>query len=136
MEPTILTGVTDTMQCARTETFGPLVSVYPFMSDDEAVALAAGAPIGLLATFAAPWLVLVVRPYSGMAHLAPVAYDEEAGDETKGFFPPTRSADQARGQLIYLQQGCVQCHTQVIRPQYLGGDGDEFKRNWGEAQNK
>ena len=33
---------------------------------------------GLLATFAAPWLVLVVRPYSGMAHLAPVAYDEEA----------------------------------------------------------
>ena len=89
---------------------------------------------GLLATFAAPWLVLVVRPYSGMAHLAPVAYDEEAGDETKGFFPPTRSADQARGQLIYFQQGCVQCHTQVIRPQYLGGDGDEFKRNWGEAQ--
>ena len=89
---------------------------------------------GLLATFAAPWLVLVVRPYGDLARLAPVAYDEEAGDETKGFFPPSRSADQARGQQIYFQQGCAQCHTQIIRPQYVGGDGDEFKRNWGEVQ--
>lgn len=90
--------------------------------------------LGLLATFAAPWLLLIVRPYGSLASLAPVAYNEEAGDETKGFFPPTRSADQARGQQIYFAQGCAQCHTQVIRPQYVGGDGDEFKRNWGEAQ--
>jgi|GEM_PF-397404 len=90
--------------------------------------------LGLLATFAVPWLVMVVRPYGHLASLAPVAYDEEAGDETRGFFPPSRSADQARGQQIYFQQGCTQCHTQVIRPQYVGGDGDEFKRNWGEIQ--
>jgi len=90
--------------------------------------------IGLLATFAAPWLVLVVRPYPGMASLAPVAYDSEAGDESTGFFPPSRASSQARGQEIYFQQGCIQCHTQVIRPQYVGGDGDEFKRNWGEIQ--
>jgi cytochrome c oxidase cbb3-type subunit 2 len=90
--------------------------------------------LGLLATFVAPWFLLVVRPYGQLARLAPVAYDEEAGDELKGFFPPTRSADQARGQEIYFSQGCAQCHTQVIRPQYLGGDGDEFKRNWGEVQ--
>lgn len=90
--------------------------------------------LGLLATFAAPWLILVIRPYGRLASLAPVAYNEEAGDETKGFFPPSRSADQARGQQIYLEQGCAQCHTQVIRPQYIGGDGDEFKRNWGEVQ--
>jgi cytochrome c oxidase cbb3-type subunit II len=89
---------------------------------------------GLLATFAAPWLLLVVRPYGQLASLAPVPYNEEAGDEMTGFFPPARSADQARGQEIYFNQGCAQCHTQVIRPQYVGGDGDEFKRNWGEAQ--
>lgn len=50
VEPTILTGVTDTMQCARTETFGPLVSVYPFTSDDEAVALANDTDYGLNAS--------------------------------------------------------------------------------------
>jgi cytochrome c oxidase cbb3-type subunit 2 len=90
--------------------------------------------LGLLATFGAPWLLLVVRPYGQLANLAPVPYNEEAGDETKGFFPPARSADQARGQEIYFNQGCAQCHTQIIRPQYVGGDGDEFKRNWGEVQ--
>jgi len=91
--------------------------------------------LGLLATFATPWFFLVVRPYARLANLAPVAYDADAGDELTGFFPQARSGDQTRGQQIYFNQGCVQCHTQVIRPQYVGGDGDEFKRNWGEAQN-
>ena len=90
--------------------------------------------LGLLATFAAPWFVLIVRPYGELASLAPVPYNEEAGDELKGFFPPTLTGDQARGQQIYFNQGCAQCHTQVIRAQYVGGDGDEFKRNWGEVQ--
>lgn len=90
--------------------------------------------LGLLVTFAAPWLLLIARPYAQLSHLAPVPYDEEAGDETSGWFPPSRAASQARGQQIYFNQGCAQCHTQVIRPQYVGGDGDEFKRNWGAAQ--
>ncbi|MDR1441317.1 MAG: succinate-semialdehyde dehydrogenase (NADP(+)) [Bifidobacteriaceae bacterium] len=37
-EPTVLTGVTDSMTVARAETFGPVVSLYPVDSDDEAVA--------------------------------------------------------------------------------------------------
>ena len=90
--------------------------------------------LGLVATFALPWLVVVVRPYGSMSRLSPVAYDEDAGDQMKGTFPPVRMAGHARGQTIYFEQGCAQCHTQVIRPQYLGGDGDEFKKGWGTEQ--
>ncbi|MET0726077.1 MAG: succinic semialdehyde dehydrogenase [Leifsonia sp.] len=36
-EPTVLTGVTEEMDCARGETFGPVVSVYTVDTDDEAV---------------------------------------------------------------------------------------------------
>ncbi len=92
--------------------------------------------IGLLVTFGLPWVVLIVGSYGSMASLKPVAYSEEAGDETKGFFPPTRASAESRGGRIYVEQGCVQCHTQVIRPQNLlgAGDGDEFKKGWGAEQ--
>ncbi len=39
-EPTILEGVTGQMLCATTETFGPVVSLYPFDDEFEAVAAA------------------------------------------------------------------------------------------------
>ena len=90
--------------------------------------------LGLAGTFALPWLVLIVWPYASFAKLSPVAYDEDAGDELKGFFPPARVASESRGQHVYFAQGCAQCHTQVIRPQYIGGDGDEFKKGWGAEQ--
>ena len=74
--------------------------------------------LGLTATFALPWLVLVVWPYASFARLSPVEYSEDAGDELKGFFPPARMGSESRGQVVYFEQGCAQCHTQVIRPQY------------------
>lgn len=46
-EPTILTGVTGAMTLARTETFGPVVALYPFDDEDEAVALANDSDQGL-----------------------------------------------------------------------------------------
>jgi len=49
-EPTILTGVTDEMDVAKEETFGPLVSVYKFDSEDEVVAKANATPYGLNAS--------------------------------------------------------------------------------------
>ncbi|MFM7063492.1 MAG: succinic semialdehyde dehydrogenase, partial [Actinomycetes bacterium] len=39
-EPTVLTGVAPDAECYREETFGPVVSVYTFATDDEAVDLA------------------------------------------------------------------------------------------------
>ncbi|MGI8605257.1 MAG: hypothetical protein ACR2OZ_19975 [Verrucomicrobiales bacterium] len=89
---------------------------------------------GLTVTFGLPWLVLVVLPYVSMAHLKPVAYGED--EEMKGTFPPALASTEARGQETYFDEGCAQCHTQVIRAQYASGDGDEFKKGWGAEQNK
>ena len=47
--PTVLTGVTPEMTLYTEETFGPVVSVYPFATDDEAVELANSTAYGLSA---------------------------------------------------------------------------------------
>ncbi|MGV9827355.1 succinic semialdehyde dehydrogenase [Gordonia sp. NPDC003429] len=49
-EPTVLTGVTEEMTCFREETFGPVVSVYPVDSTDEAIKLANDTDYGLNAS--------------------------------------------------------------------------------------
>ncbi|MEU0676292.1 succinic semialdehyde dehydrogenase [Streptomyces sp. NPDC006172] len=49
-EPTILDGVEDSMDVCTEETFGPVVSVYRFKSDDEAVERANSTPYGLNAS--------------------------------------------------------------------------------------
>lgn len=46
-EPTILDGVTPEMAVCSEETFGPVVSVYRFDTEDEAVAIANSTPYGL-----------------------------------------------------------------------------------------
>ncbi|MCF3174399.1 succinate-semialdehyde dehydrogenase (NADP(+)) [Streptomyces sioyaensis] len=46
-EPTILDGVQDPMAVCSEETFGPVVSIYRFRDEDEAVALANATPYGL-----------------------------------------------------------------------------------------
>ncbi len=49
-EPTVLADVTPEMTCFAEETFGPLVSIYRFHTDDEAVALANDTRYGLNAS--------------------------------------------------------------------------------------
>lgn len=49
-EPTVLTDVTDDMECFAEETFGPLVSIYRVASDDEAVEAANATRYGLNAS--------------------------------------------------------------------------------------
>lgn len=50
-EPTILTGVTQAMQVAREETFGPLAPVFRFHSDDEVIQMANDTEFGLASYF-------------------------------------------------------------------------------------
>ncbi len=49
-EPTVLEGVTAEAACFAGETFGPLVSIYPYRTVEEAVALANGGDYGLNAS--------------------------------------------------------------------------------------
>jgi succinate-semialdehyde dehydrogenase/glutarate-semialdehyde dehydrogenase len=47
-EATVLDGVTDEMEIAREETFGPVVPVSAIRSEEDAIALVDGSPYGLL----------------------------------------------------------------------------------------
>jgi len=47
-EPTVLDGVTDAMEIARDETFGPVSPITTIRSDDEAIAVVNGSPFGLM----------------------------------------------------------------------------------------
>jgi acyl-CoA reductase-like NAD-dependent aldehyde dehydrogenase len=49
-EPTVLTDVTPDMLCHASETFGPVVTLYAYASEDEAVALANDTDYGLNAS--------------------------------------------------------------------------------------
>ncbi|MEV5746630.1 succinic semialdehyde dehydrogenase [Actinoallomurus sp. NPDC052308] len=49
-EPTVLENVSPEMELCAGETFGPVVALYPFSSDDEAVRLANATPYGLNAS--------------------------------------------------------------------------------------
>jgi len=49
-EPTVLTGVTDDMACARGETFGPVVAIHVVDSVDEAIVAANSSEYGLNAS--------------------------------------------------------------------------------------
>jgi phenylacetaldehyde dehydrogenase len=49
VEPTLFTGVTNTMTIAREEIFGPVVGIIPFDDEDEAVAIANDTHYGLAA---------------------------------------------------------------------------------------
>ena len=49
-EPTVLTDVTDEMECARMETFGPVVSIYPVDNAEEAIERANDTEYGLNAS--------------------------------------------------------------------------------------
>jgi len=49
VEPTIFTGVNNSMRIAREEVFGPILSVIPFDDEEEAFAIANDSPYGLAA---------------------------------------------------------------------------------------
>jgi succinate-semialdehyde dehydrogenase/glutarate-semialdehyde dehydrogenase len=62
-EPTVLEGVTDAMAVCSEETFGPVVSLYPYTKDSDAVTLANRGTYGLSASI---WS----KDASGAARLA------------------------------------------------------------------
>ncbi|EKE44746.1 succinate-semialdehyde dehydrogenase [Oceaniovalibus guishaninsula JLT2003] len=60
-QPTVMTGVTQDMDVAHQETFGPLAPIFRFETDDEAIALANDTIFGLAAYFFSNNLSRVTR---------------------------------------------------------------------------
>jgi len=73
VEPTILTNVTADMKVYREETFGPVIPVIPFRTDDEAVALANdtefGLSSGVITRNENRGLAIAQRLETGMCHI-------------------------------------------------------------------
>jgi aldehyde dehydrogenase (NAD+) len=81
-QPTVMTGVTPDMLVYRDETFGPVVPVIPFRSDDEAVAIANdtmyGLSSGVITRDERRGLDIAERLETGMCHINCSPINDEA----------------------------------------------------------
>ncbi|WP_417318657.1 NAD-dependent succinate-semialdehyde dehydrogenase [Emcibacter sp.] len=50
-QPTILSGISDEMEIATSEIFGPVIAIYPFDNEGEAIRMANDTPYGLASYF-------------------------------------------------------------------------------------
>lgn len=90
--------------------------------------------VGALLTFSSSWLGLVLYPYWQMQ--SEQAFAREAGDD---LYPRSLVGKALAGQAIYMQNGCMYCHTQQIRSEKFGNwwedgvmkTGADIKRGWG-----
>lgn len=82
--------------------------------------------IGLIAAFALPWVFLVALPFGELGKL-----DTQLVDDVDGtVYPEVRAGMISAGARVYAQEGCAQCHTQVIRPTYAGPDRWRSTDGW------
>jgi cytochrome c oxidase cbb3-type subunit II len=87
----------------------------------------------LLLAFAAPWLLLVAWPaLVQYPAIAPKPYDKEAGDELDRAYSYPLAGVNSNGAAIYAQEGCVQCHSQMLRDPAIAIDG--WRKGWGANQ--
>lgn len=59
-------------------------------------------------------LILVVISFAGMAEIVPLFFQKETTRPVEGLKPLT--ALELEGRDIYIREGCVGCHSQMIRP--------------------
>lgn len=86
----------------------------------------------LVGWFGAPWLLLIVWPAIQYQSVSPVQYDKEKGDELdSSYFYPMTSVNHS-GSTVYAREGCVQCHSQMIRPAQVSLDA--WRKGWGQDQ--
>ncbi len=65
--------------------------------------------VGLMAV-----LILIVISIGGLVQIVPLFFIAETNTPVEGLKPYT--AVQLTGRDIYIREGCVQCHSQMIRP--------------------
>lgn len=59
-------------------------------------------------------LVIVVISFGGLAEIVPLFFDARVNEPIEGLMP--LQALQLEGRDIYIREGCVGCHSQMIRP--------------------
>lgn len=81
-----------------------------------------GLAVGVLLTITASVTGLVIIPNWQFRELQPITKP----DGTQ--YPVPYFGEQAKGRQVYIDQGCIYCHTQQIR---MKGYGADIRRNWG-----
>jgi cytochrome c oxidase cbb3-type subunit 2 len=79
--------------------------------------------LGLFASVAFPFVVLIISSQMQLGALGR-APAEDGGP----LFPSREPGLAIQGRAVYLQMGCVTCHTQQVRP---AGMGSDIARGWG-----
>jgi len=74
--------------------------------------------IGISFSFFFPWLCLIIIPHSKMN--ADIQEWTDADTGALNAFPAGKPNIFRQGQIVYAQEGCASCHTQMIRPTYMG----------------
>jgi hypothetical protein len=82
--------------------------------------------LGIFGTFAFSWIGLTVIPTWQIGHLNPES-DEEGTD----LYPRPQSGMFVRGEHVYAANGCVYCHSQQVRADYIA---DDIERKWGNRR--
>jgi len=82
--------------------------------------------LGIFGTFAFSWIGLTVIPTWQIGHLNPES-DEEGTD----IYPRPQSGMFDRGEHVYAANGCVYCHSQQVRADYIA---DDIERGWGNRR--
>ena len=82
--------------------------------------------LGIFGTFAFSWVGLTVIPNWQIGYLNPES-DEEGTD----IYPQPQSGMFHRGERVYAANGCVYCHSQQVRPDYVAND---IERKWGNRR--
>jgi cbb3-type cytochrome oxidase cytochrome c subunit len=82
--------------------------------------------LGIFGTFAFSWIGLTVIPTWQIGHLNPES-DEEGTD----IYPRPQSGMFVRGAHVYAANGCVYCHSQQVRADYIA---DDIERKWGSRR--
>jgi cbb3-type cytochrome oxidase cytochrome c subunit len=82
--------------------------------------------LGIFGTFAFSWIGLTVIPTWQIGHLNPES-DEEGTD----IYPRPQSGMFQRGAHVYAANGCVYCHSQQVRADYIA---DDIERKWGNRR--
>src|SRR6266404_8132855 len=82
--------------------------------------------LGIFGTFAFSWIGLTVIPTWQIGHLNPES-DEEGTD----IYPQPQSGMFQHGERVYAANGCVYCHSQQVRPDYVAND---IERKWGNRR--
>jgi cytochrome c oxidase cbb3-type subunit II len=82
--------------------------------------------LGIFFTLAFSWFGLVTVPQLQFGGLTQLQIEE-----TGRAYPEKRYGAAEEGRLVYLEQGCIYCHSQQVRP---AGFGADLERGWGRRR--